>query len=264
MVQWDFNNLVMEFDYGSKHHLLKGGPPNKVKTVEGSHSLLISANQLYMLQLVNNPRIEDDFTLFHLEKTNAIFTPYITSLLENFSDVFSAPKGLSPSRGMLDHRIPIEYGTNPINVRPYWYPLNQRDIIEQIVQDMLTQGIIQESGSPFTSPVVLVGKNDGSWRLCVDYRALNSKTVKNKSPIPVVDELIDELAGSRIFSKIDLRAGYHQLRVALADVHKTAFKTHHGHFEFLVMPFGLTNAPPSFQSWMNFIFKPLLRKPSLL
>jgi hypothetical protein len=132
--------------------------------------------------------------------------------------------------------------------------------VELQCDDMLAQGVIRPSTSPFSSPILLVKKAYGSLCFCVDYRALNDKTVKDKFPIPIIDELLDELQGARFFMKIDLRSWYHQVRKHPNDIEKTAFRTHQGHFEFTIMAFGLTSMPTTFQSLMNMILKLYIRK----
>ena len=128
------------------------------------------------------------------------------------------------------------------------------------MQDLVDRGFIRPSVSPWGAPVLFVKKKDGSLRLCVDYCQLNKVTIKNKYPLPRIDDLFDQLQGASVFSKIDLRSGYHQLKIKEADIPKTAFRTHYGHYEFLVMPFGLTNAPAVFMDLMNRVFRPYLDK----
>ena len=126
------------------------------------------------------------------------------------------------------------------------------------MEELVSKGIVRPSTSPWGAPVLFVKKNDGSLRLCIDYRELNKVTLRNQYPLPRIDDLFDQLQGARVFSKIDLRSGYHQLNIRSEDVPKTAFKTQYGHYEFLVMPFGLTNAPAVFMDLMNRIFQPYL------
>ena len=154
----------------------------------------------------------------------------IKSLLDQYSEVFEEPNNLPPVRSH-DHCIPLKVGSQLVNLRPYRFPHHQKREMEKQIQAMLSSSIIQTSRSPFASPCLLIKKKDGTWRLCVDYMQLNAMTVKDKFPIPVIEYLLDELTGARIFSKMDLRAGYWQIRVKPEDVYKTAFRTHHGHYE---------------------------------
>jgi hypothetical protein len=185
--------------------------------------------------------------------------PRIRSLLDEFKDVFpeDLPEGLPPRRDV-DHRIELVPGSTPPTRPTYRMSPPELDELKKQVADLLAKGFIQPSKSPFGAPVLFVKKKDGSQRMCVDYRALNKVTIKNSYPLPRIDELLDRLQGAKYFSKIDLRSGYHQVRIADEDIPKTAFRTRYGHFEFLVLPFGLTNAPATFMHLMQQVFRPHL------
>nr|GEY38379.1 RNA-directed DNA polymerase [Tanacetum cinerariifolium] len=132
-----------------------------------------------------------------------------------------------------DHRIPLKKGNVSINIRPYRYSPAQKDAIVTMVRELLDSRVIRLSNRPFSSPTVMVKKKDGSWRMCIDYRHLNKHTVKDNFPIPIIKELIDELHGSQVFSKLDLRSGYHQIRMCDNDAYKIDFKSHKEHYEFV-------------------------------
>ena len=176
--------------------------------------------------------------------------------VSDFPDVFPEEwPGLPPQRE-IEFSIDVVPGATPASITPYrMAPLELKELKLQL-QELLEKGFIRPSVSPWGAPVLFVKKKDGTLRLCVDYRQLNKLTVKNKYPLPRIDDMFDQLKGSSIFSKIDLRSGYHQLKIKDADVHKTTFRTRYGHYEFLVMPFGLTNAPAAFMDLMNRVFRP--------
>ncbi|CAA7028426.1 unnamed protein product [Microthlaspi erraticum] len=262
-ITWDFQHLTMKFFWCNKKVVLHGIHPGSVRAIKAEklNKLQDENIQLSMLCLTSEEEpTETQFFSLETETSREMNHPEISNLLEEFKDIFEEAMDLPPFRENHNHKIQLIEGANPVNQRPYRYAVHQKNEIDKIVQEMLDGGTIQQSSSSFASPVVLVKKKDGSWRLCVDYRSLNGLTVKDRFPIPLIEDLMDELGGSSIYSKIDLRAGYHQVRMASDDIHKTAFKTHSGHFEYMVMPFGLTNAPATFQGLMNATFKEFLRK----
>ena len=154
--------------------------------------------------------------------------------------------------------IEILHGTTPTSRAPYRMAPTELKELKIQLQEILDKGFIRPSVSPLGAPVLFMKKKDGTLRMCIDYRQINKVTVKNKYPLPRIEDLFDQLKGAGVFSKIDLRSGYYQLRVKDVDVPKTTFKTQYGHYEFLVMPFGLTNAPATFMDLMNRVFRPYL------
>ncbi|KAL0551316.1 hypothetical protein IC582_010402 [Cucumis melo] len=179
-------------------------------------------------------------------------------VVRDYPDVFPEElPGLPPHREV-EFAIELEPGTVPISRAPYrMAPAELKELKVQL-QELLDKGFIRPSVSPWGAPVLFVKKKDGSMRLCIDYRELNKVTVKNRYPLPRIDDLFDQLQGATVFSKIDLRSGYHQLRIKDEDVPKTAFRSRYGHYEFIVMSFGLTNAPEVFMDLMNRVFREFL------
>ena len=181
-------------------------------------------------------------------------------VIQEFPEVFPDDlPGLPPTRE-IDFTIELVPGTEPISKAPYRMAPTELKELKTQLQELLDLGFIRPSHSPWGAPVLFVKKKDGSMRMCIDYRELNKVTIKNKYPLPRIDDLFDQLRGATVFSKIDLRSGYHQLKVKGEDIPKTAFRTRYGHYEFLVMSFGLTNAPAAFMDLMNRVFKDYLDK----
>src|SRR6185369_1716846 len=182
-------------------------------------------------------------------------SPEVKKLLNDYKDVFpeELPNGL-PLERSIDHAIETIPGTEPSSRPIYRLSYKETAELKRQLENLLAKGYIKPSIFPYGAPVLFVQKKEDTLRLCVNYRALNKITVKNRYPLPRIDELLDKLVDAKYFTKIDLCSGYYQIRIKREDTLKTAFRTRYGHYEFLVMPFGLTNAPATFMTLMNDVF----------
>eukprot|EP00253_Pinus_taeda_P030790 PITA_30790 len=181
-------------------------------------------------------------------------------VIQEFTDVFPEEiRGLPPRRN-IDFTIELVLGAAPVSRAPYRMSVPELTELKMQLQELLDKNYIRPSVSPWGVPVLFVKKKDGTLRMCIDYRQLNKLTIKNKYPLPRIDELFDQVKGATVFSNIDLRLGYHQIKIKDEDIAKTVFRTRYGHYEFVVLPFGLTNAPTTFMCLMNGIFHPYLNQ----
>ena len=183
-----------------------------------------------------------------------------TPIVKEFPNVFLDDISSLPPDRAIEFVIELISRTEPISIPPYRMAQTELKDLKAQLEELLSKGLIRPSTSPWGAPILFVKKKYGSLRLCIDYRQLNRAIIRNQYPLPRIDDLFDQLHGSRVYSKIDLRSGYHQLRVRENDVSKTAFRTRYGHYEFLVMPFRLTNTPAVFMDLMNRVFSPYLDK----
>ncbi|XP_039039589.1 uncharacterized protein LOC120177547 [Hibiscus syriacus] len=219
----DFNKLTLSFVHQNEQIVINGQQPsNFLQQISGATLLKMT---------VSNSALLGYAVLMNMTESSRPTPTTIQPLLEKYNSIFAKPTGLPPTRTH-DHTITLKPDSMPVNLRPYRFPHNKKAEVEKQIAAMLSFSIIQPSKSPFASPCLLIKKKDGTWRFCVDYRQLNSMTIKDKFPIPVVEDLLDELHGAVYFSKIDLRSGYWQIRIKEEDIYKTAFRTHQGHYEF--------------------------------
>ncbi|GJW61734.1 reverse transcriptase domain-containing protein [Tanacetum coccineum] len=269
-------DVIIGMDWLSKYHAIIEYAKKIVRIPWGNETLIIhgdGSNQGSETQL---NIISCTKTQKYLLKGHPVFLAHITTkdtedksgekrledvpIVRDFPKVFPEDlSGLPPTR-QVEFQIDLMPGAAPVARAPYRLaPSEMKELSEQL-QELSDKGFIRPSSSPWGASVLFVKKKDGSFRMCIDYRELKKLTVKNRYPLPRIDDLFDQLQGFSVYTKIDLRSGYHQLRVREEDISKTAFRTRCGHYEFQVMPFGLTNAPAVFMDLMNRVCKPYLDK----
>ncbi|GJZ83349.1 putative reverse transcriptase domain-containing protein [Tanacetum coccineum] len=248
---------IVRIPWGNETLIVHGDESNQGHEAR-LHIISYSKTQEYMLKgcpvflaHVTTNEVEDKSEKKRLEDV---------PIVRDFPEVFPEDLPGLPPNLQVEFQIDLVPGAAPVARAPYQLvPSEMKELSEQL-KELSDKGFIRPSSSPWGAPVLFVKKKDGSFRMCIDYRELNKLTVKNRYPLPRIDDLFDQLQGSSVYSKIDLRSGYHQLRVREEDIPKTAFRTRYGHYEFQVMPFGLTNAPAVFMDLMNRVCKPYLDK----
>jgi hypothetical protein len=234
---------------------------------EGQRRAIVGRNQGVSLRFVSSLQLRKSmrkgcklYAILALNEKGVAEGLEHLPVVKESADVFPEELPGMPPERELEFTIDLKPGMEPIARTPYRMSTPELQELKMQLKELLDLGLIRPSVSPWGAPVIFIRKKDGSWRLCIDYRQLNKATIKNQYPLPRIDDLFDQMKGVTVFSKIDLRSGYHQLRIKEDDIPKTAFKTRFGHYEFTVLPFGLTNAPGVFMSLMNGVFREYLDK----
>ncbi|GJU31273.1 putative reverse transcriptase domain-containing protein [Tanacetum coccineum] len=269
-------NAIIGMDWLAKYQAVIVCAEKIVRIPWGNETLIIHGDGSNQGNVTRLNIILSTKTQKYMQKGFLIFLAHVTAkevedksekkrledvpIVRDFPEVFLEDlSGLPPTR-QVEFQIDLVPGAAPVARAPYRLaPFEMKGLSEQL-KELSDKGFIRPSSSPWGAPILFVKKKDGSFRLCIDYQELNKLTVKNRYPLPIIGNLFDQLQGSSVYLKIDLRSGYHQLRVREEDIPKTAFRTRYGHYEFRVMPFGLTNAPVVFIDLMNRVCKPYLNK----
>jgi hypothetical protein len=245
-------DVILGMDWLSKHNGLIDCAKKVVRLTPSSGKAL----EYVAENLVTDKAASNRIVLNHLDAVSTLDIRAVSK----FPDVFPEElPGMPPDRE-IEFVMEIVLGTASIFKRPYRMVVNQLAELKEQLQELLDKGYICPSASPWGAPVIFVLKKDGTQRMCIDYRSLNEITIKNKYPLPRIDDLFDQLKGACVFSKIDLRSGYHQLKISATDIPKTGFITRYGLYEYTVMSFALTNAPAYFMYLMNKVFMKYLDK----
>jgi hypothetical protein len=245
-------DVILGMDWLSKHKVLINCVEKSVKltTLEGKEMEFVAEPVVTAKGVANRAKVNQ------LDASQGSEVPVVNE----FPDVFPEELPSMPPDRDIEFVIELKPGTSPIYKTPYTMATPELVELKEHIKELLEKEFIHPSSSPWGAPVIFVPKKDCTQRLCVDYRALNEVIIKNKYPLPRIDDLFDQLHGACVFSKIDLRSGYHQLKIRECDIPKTAFVSRYGLYEYMVMPFGLTNAPAYFMYPMNKVFMEYLNK----